>query len=44
MFDPNERVNGGWDTFDEADELMRRQEEEAKAKEAERMKGKTKKE
>ena len=37
MFDPNERVNGGWDTFDEADELMRQQEEEeeAKAEEAE---------
>ena len=46
MFDPNERVNGAWDTFDEADELMRQQEEEeeeeeAKAEEAERANRKT---
>ena len=43
MFDPNERVNGAWDTFDEADELMRQQEEEeeAKAEEAERTNRKT---
>ena len=49
MFDPNERVNGAWDTFDEADELMRlmrqqeEEEEEAKAEEAKRVNGTNKK-
>jgi SAM-dependent methyltransferase len=42
MYDPNERVNGGWDTFDEADEWVRQEEEEAKAQEAERIDGKEK--
>jgi len=42
MFDPNEREDGGWDTFDEADEWVRQQEEEAKAEEAERANGEKK--